>query len=209
MPARSLAARRRLGRSARVRASAGAPHRPSAISGSSSATSTLICGTVGKTTSARVPPPERGRSSNCHRAPARPSAERGRGRSRPRRSIPPPLSSTHSRATSPPLSRTTIGAAPCRNAFVISSLATMPSFCAVAASNAAWLRLDCHRHRCGRGDPAQERGAVDSTPVVLCQQSVHRRDRSDACRRFVECCPVRCRLGGRAGGDRPPSASRS
>ena len=43
--------------------------------------------------------------------------------------------------------RTTIGGAPCWNAFVTSSFATMPSFCAVAASNVDRRRLDRDRHR--------------------------------------------------------------
>ena len=52
-------------------------------------------------------------------------------------STPRPLSSTHNLVCGPPLSCMTIGDSPCWNAFVTNSLATMPSFWAVAASNAA------------------------------------------------------------------------
>ena len=96
----------------------------------------------------------------------------------PSRLLPP--SSTRRRVSSPAVSCTASGGVPCWNALVISSFATIPSFCAVEASSAIGGCVDDDRHGNAIGDAAQECACIDAI-FGFREQPVHGRDRADAC----------------------------
>ena len=112
------------------------------------------------------------------------------------------------RVSAPRRSRTTIGGAPWWNAFVISSFAIRPSFCAVAASNVARFSVDRRPARAqsaamlrNSAAPSIESSASDNN---RCTVAIERMRAADSSKRAPS-----APRGGQAAADRPPSAGRS
>ena len=102
------------------------------------------------------------------------------------RSAPAPPSSTRRRICLPALSRTAIGGAPCWKAFVISSLAIRPTFCAVVESNVTLSASTATGTGAVSSILREQPLCLDGRPAVLGEQPVQRRDRVDAGGGLVE-----------------------
>ncbi len=165
--------------------------------------------TVGKTTSARVPPPvaraqlEATVETLLDHAPDEAEAE---ARRRARRASPP--SSTRSRVCAPPLEPHDDRRRAVLEGVRDELVGDDPELLGGRRVERDRLGFDRHRHRRAGGDAAQERGAVDSDPRP--RSAGGARLRSSGSARPSRRMPHRsARRGGRAAAGRPPSAGRS